>query len=110
MAFVLKKLNKLPVRVKGTLPGEDGKPVEFDFILHCKRLTQEEVEAEQNDKHGSVKGFLRGVAEGWEQVKDENGAAVTFSEDGLNGLLSTAGMPMLCFTSYMKQIAVAAKN
>lgn len=110
MAFVLKKLNKLPVRVKGSLPGEDGKPMEFDFTLHCKRLSQEEVEAEQADKDGSVKDFLRRVAEGWEDVKDESGAALTFSVDGLNGMLNNAGMPLLCFTSYMKQIAATAKN
>lgn len=110
MAFVLKKLNKLPVRVKGTLPGEDGKPVDFDFTLHCKRLTQEEVEAEQADKNGSVKDFLRRVTEGWEHVKDESGAATIFSLDGLNDLLNNAGMPMLCFSSYMKQIAATAKN
>lgn len=109
MAFVLKKLNKLPVRVKGTLPGEDGKPVDFDFTLHCKRLTQEEVEA-ANSTEGSIREFLRDVAEGWDAVKDENGAAVTFSSDGLNGMLSNAGMPLLCFTTYMKQIAVTAKN
>ncbi len=110
MAFVLKKLNKLPVRVKGVLPGEDGKPVDFDFTLHCKRLTQEEVEAEQSDKNGSVKDFLHRVAEGWEHVKDESGAAMIFSPEGLAGLLSNAGMPLLCFTSYMKQIAATAKN
>lgn len=110
MAFVLKKLNKLPVRVKGTLPGEDGKPVEFDFKLHCKRLTQEEVEAEHSDTDGSVKDFLRRVTEGWESVKDESGAAVIFSAEGLDDLLNNAGMPLLCFTSYMKQIAATAKN
>lgn len=110
MAYVLKKLNKLPVRVKGTLPGEDGKPIEFDFTLHCKRLTQDEIEAEQTNKDGSVKEFLRGVTEGWADVKDESGAATTFSLEGLNDMLAVAGMPMLCFTSYMKQIAATAKN
>ncbi|MGG7604630.1 hypothetical protein [Massilia sp. BKSP1R2A-1] len=110
MTYVLKKLNKLPVRVKGTLPGEDGKPVEFDFTLHCKRLSQEEIEAVQSDKDGSVKDFLRTNTEGWQDVKDEGGAAVIFSAEGLNEMLSAAGMPMLCFTSYMKQIAATAKN
>jgi len=110
MSFVLKKLNKLPVRVKGTLPGEDGKPVDFDFTLHCKRLSQEEIEAVQSDKDGSVKDFLRTNTEGWQDVKDEGGAAVIFSAEGLNDLLSNAGMPMLCFSSYMKQIAATAKN
>ena len=109
MAYVLKKRSKLPVRIKGTLPGEDGKPEDFDFTLHCKRLSQEEVEA-ANSTEGSIREFLRDVAEGWEGVKDEGGAAVTFSTDELNGMLSTAGMPLLCFTSYMKQIAVTAKN
>lgn len=110
MAIVLKKLNKLPVRVKGTLPGEDGKPIDFDFTLHCKRLTQDEFEAEHADKETGVKDFLRRVTEGWEHVKDESGAAVIFSLDGLNDLLNTAGMPLVCFTSYMKQISATAKN
>jgi hypothetical protein len=110
MAIVLKKLNKLPVRVKGTLTGEDGKPVEFDFTLHCKRLSQDEIEAVQADKDGSVKDFVRTNTDGWQDVKDEGGAVAIFSLEGLNELLSIAGMPMLCFTSYMKQIAATAKN
>lgn len=110
MPFVLKKMNKLPVRVKGTLPGEDGKPVHFDFTLHCKRLSQDEIEGVQSDEDGSVKHFVRTNTEGWQDVKDESGAAVIFSPEGLNDLLSNAGMPMLCFTSYMKQIAATGKN
>ena len=41
MAFKLVKRNKLAVKVKGTLPDDNGKPINFDFKLHCNRLSQE---------------------------------------------------------------------
>lgn len=110
MAFVLKKLNKLPVRVKGTLPGEDGKPVHFDFSLHCKRLSQDEIDAVIADKDSSLQDFVRSVAEGWDGVVQEDGQSVQFDQDGLDGMLAYAGMPTLCFQSYLKQIGAVAKN
>ena len=110
MAFVLKKLNKLAVQVKGSLPGEDGKPQNFDFTLHCKRLSQDEIEAVINDKSGSAQDFLRSVTEGWDRVVDEDGQPQQFEAESLDALMNQAGMPVVCFQAYLKQVAAVAKN
>lgn len=109
MAFILKKLNKLPVRVKGTLTGEDGKPEQFDFSLHCKRLDQDEIDAVKTDG-GSIKNFVKGVAEGWDTVLDATGSSVPFDQDRLGELIAFAGMPMLIMRCYLDQVSAAAKN
>lgn len=110
MAFMLVKRNKLPVRVKGTLPDEDGKPVDFDFTLKCKRLKQEEIDAVMNDKKGEVKDFVRNVAESWESVLDADKAPIEFAPAQLDELLDNAGLPMLILQCYLKQVAAVAKN
>lgn len=110
MAFKLVKRNKLPVRVKGTLPGDDGKPVDFDFVLNCKRLNQQEIDAVMGDKKGEVKEFVRNVAEGWDGVLDANDAPVEFASVKLDELLDNAGLPMLILQCYLKQVAAVAKN
>jgi len=110
MAFILKKLNKLPVKVKGALPGEDGKPVDFDFTLHCKRLTQIEIDTVMKDKKGEVTGFVQKVAEGWDDMLDADGGAISFSGERLNDLLANAGLPVLIMHSYLEQVSATAKN
>jgi len=110
MAFVLKTLNKIAVQIKGNLPDENGKPINFDFVLHCKRLTQDEIEAVIRDKDGTTQDFVRSVAEGWSRVLGEDGAPLAYSEEGLDALLSQAGMPVLVFQSYIKQVGAVAKN
>lgn len=110
MAFVLKKLNKLPVRVKGTLPGEDGKPMNFDFTLHCKRLSQDEIDAVIADKESTLQDFVRNVAEGWDDVLGDDKQPISFGQESLDGMLGNAGLPTLCFQAYLKQIGAVAKN
>ena len=110
MPFILKKRNKLPVEVKGTLPGEDGKPEHFDFILHCKRLTQKEIDAVMKDKKGEVTGFVKSVAEGWGLVLDAAGNAVPFSDEQFDAQLENPGLPVLIMHSYLEQVSATAKN
>jgi len=110
MAFILKKLNKLAVKVKGTLPDEDGKQIDFDFILNCKRLTQKEIDAVMKDKKGEVTGFVTSVAEGWSLVLDDTGNAVPFSNEQLAAQLDNAGLPVLIMHSYLEQVSATAKN
>ena len=110
MAFKLVRLNKLPVRVKGALPGEDGKPVAFDFTLHCKRLTQAEIDSVMKDKQGEVKGFVQNVAEGWDGVLDASGEAVPFACEQLDQMIDNAGLPMLIMHAYLEQVSATAKN
>lgn len=109
MAFKLVKRNKLPVRVKGTIPDEDGNPVAFDFTLHCKRLTQDEIDAVKTDG-GSIKGFVHHVAEGWDTVVDDKGSQVPFDHEQLDQVIGNPGMPMLVMRSYLEQVSATAKN
>jgi hypothetical protein len=111
MALRLVKRNKLRVPVKGTLKGEDGKPVNFDFVLLCDRLTQEEIDEAIKDKEESVKDFVQRVTTGWEDVLDESGQPMSFSADNLkNEVLQIAGMPVVCYQTYLKEIGAVVKN
>ncbi|WP_314435564.1 hypothetical protein [Massilia timonae] len=110
MAFVLKKLNKLPVKVKGALPDEDGKAINFDFTLHCKRKTQDEIDDVMKDKKSAVKEFVREVAEGWDGVLDAGGNAVPFANEELDELLDNPGLPLLIMHAYLEQVSATAKN
>lgn len=110
MAFKLVFLNKLAVAVKGVLPDESGKPMAFEFKLHCKRLNQDEIEAVTHDKKGEVKDFIRKVAQGWDDMLDEEGNPLLFSAEKLEQLINIAGMPVLVMRAYLEQIAATAKN
>lgn len=110
MAFILKKRNKLAVKIKGTLPDEDGKQIDFDFVLHCKRLTQGEIDVFMKDQKGKVAALVKDVAEGWGLVLDEAGNAVPFSGEQLDAQLENPGLPMLILQSYMEQVSATAKN
>ena len=108
--FKLVKRNKIAVAVKGTLPDEDGKPVNFDFKLHCRRLNQDEIDAAMKDKSGDVKKFLRDIAEGWEGVLAEAGTVVEFSPEQFDEVINNVGMPVVIMRSYLEQVAAVAKN
>lgn len=110
MAFKLVKRNKLRVPVKGTLKGEDGKPVNFNFTLLCERLTQDEIDEAMKNKEESVKDFVHRVTNGWEDVLDDAGQPLDFGTESLNSVLAEAGMPVVCYQSYMKEVGAVAKN
>lgn len=111
MAHKLVRRNKVPVQVKGELKGEDGQPVQFDFTLHCKRMTQPEIDASMANKTEPVKTFLHGVAEGWEGVLGEDNQAIPFNADNLTEVLANdAGMAMVCFQSYLRDNSAVVKN
>jgi len=110
MAFKLVKRNKISVAVKGTLPDEEGKPVHFDFKLHCKRLSQDEIDSAIKSRTGEIKGFIREVAQGWEGVLDEVGAQVPFSEEILDEMINEPGIPVMIMQAYLEQVSATAKN
>jgi hypothetical protein len=111
MAHKLVVRNKLPVQVKGTLKGEDGKPVEFDFVLKCKRLNQAEIDAMLANKAEPVKQFLHTIAEGWDGVLDDQGGALPFNAENFDAMLNNdPGMQSVCFQSYLRDVGAVAKN
>jgi len=108
--FKLVKRSKIAVAVKGALPDEDGKPVNFDFKLHCRRLNQDEIDVAMKDKSGDVKKFIRDIAEGWDGVLAEAGTALDFSPEQFDEVINNAGMPVVIMRSYLDQVAAVAKN
>lgn len=110
MSFKLVKRNKLRVPVKGTLADEDGKPVNFSFVLLCTRLTQTEIDEAIKNKDESVKEFVQRVITGWEDVLDDKGNAISFDADSLAAVLDQAGLPVVCYQSYLKEVGATVKN
>lgn len=110
MAFKLVKRNKLRVPVKGTLAGEDGKPVAFSFVLLCTRLTQTEIQSAIEDKGENVKDFVQRVTIGWEDVLNEDGTSMPFGVDTMADVMDQAGMPVVCYQQYLKEVGAVAKN
>jgi len=110
MSFKLVKRTKIRVPVKGFFNDEDGKPVHFNFVLLCSRLTQTEIEKAVNEKDESVKDFVQRVVTGWEDVLDEAGTPMLFDIDNLAAVLEQAGLPILCYQQYLKEISAVAKN
>jgi benzoyl-CoA reductase/2-hydroxyglutaryl-CoA dehydratase subunit BcrC/BadD/HgdB len=110
MAYKLVIRKKLRVPVKGTLKDEDGKPVNFNFVLLCDRLTQTEIDDAIKNKEESVKDFVQRVTNGWEDVLEEGGAPIPFDADTLAAVLEQAGMPVVCYQSYLKEVGAVVKN
>lgn len=110
MAFKLVTRNKLRVSVKGSIAGEDGKPVPFSFVLLCERLSQTKIEEAMNDKSETVKDFIKRVTNGWEDVTDDAGQPLNFDADNFGDVLDQAGMPAVCYTAYLKEVGAVAKN
>lgn len=110
MALKLIKRNKLRVPVVGTIKDEDGNPVKFDFVLHCKRLSQSQIDEELADKDGPVREFLQQVTEGWEGVLEESGEPLPFSPANLDLVLELPAMRAVCFQKYLKEVGATAKN
>jgi hypothetical protein len=110
MALKLVKRNKLRVPVKGTFAGEDGKPVNFSFVLLCIRLTQSEIDEALKNRDESVTDFVKRLVTGWEDVLDEAGVPVEFDDENLAAMLDQAGMPVVCYQLYLKEVGAVVKN
>jgi hypothetical protein len=110
MALKLVIRKKLRVPVKGSFKDEDGKPVNFEFVLICDRLSQTEIDDAIKNKDETVKAFVQRVATGWESVLAEDGQPLRFDADNLAAVLDQAGMPVVCYQSYLKEVGAVVKN
>ncbi len=113
MAHKLVVRKKLKVHVKGELKGEDGTPVPFDFHLHCKRKTQDEINELVGGNAGqSIKVFLKENTEGWDDdMQDEHGKPLEFTAENFDTVLNQdPGMAMVCFQSYLRDCGAVVKN
>ena len=108
MALKMTKRTKLPVKVNGSITGEDGLPVSFAFTLLCKRYTQAQLDqVHKND--ALVRDFLTDVVEGWESVNDSENNPLEFNSENMGELFQEAGMRGVCFNAYMRDVSAVAK-
>lgn len=113
MALKLAIADVIGVKVEGTLTDESGAAKPFRFVLRVDRLPHDEVKKALDDKNESVQAFFAQHARGWQDqqlVLDEDGKPASFSQEALAVLLTIAGMANTCWTAYLSQVVVAAKN
>lgn len=110
MALKLIVRNKLRVPVKGSIADEDGRQVPFSFVLLCDRMSQSQIEETLKNKDEPVTDFIQRVTKGWEDVIDATGQPMAFDDDNFAAVMDQAGLPGVCFQSYMKEVGAVAKN
>ncbi len=110
MAIKLVVSNTVAFKVKGSINDAAGVPQPFDFSLTCERLDHDRINAVVQDNNGLMADFMKQVTRDWSGVKDEDGKAMEFSEDGFAQLMRIHGMSGLCFHAYMQESGAKPKN
>ena len=82
MAFIKKKVSAYPWPVEVKKPSEQS-PGEFEvstFIVKFKRLKKSELTKFEGEQDFAA---LKLIIAGWEQIEDEGGKAITFTDKNL---------------------------
>lgn len=110
MALRITVSDKVRIKIKGSIAGEDG-PEPFDFSLLCKRLDSDQIADELNNAERKIKDFVLSVAEGWQGVKEEDGSPAEFSEKAFAHVLRKyPNMAQLIFSTYLRDCGAMAGN
>lgn len=90
---------------------------EFNFVLTCTRLTDQEwrdrVAAVPGEQAAKLKGVLAGLITGWKDqglVVGEDGRPADFCPESLEAMFQTPGINDVILTGYLKAIGAKAKN
>lgn len=112
MAYKLAIGNIIKVPVHFTI-NDEGKSVDFDFTLTCKRISQDEMTATMEKGEHLVSTFMERVITGWNGQKlvlDDEGNEAPFTKDALQLMLGITGVPMVFYLAYLKECRAKAKN
>lgn len=112
MAFKLAIANVVKVPVKLTL-NNGGKIAAFAFSVTADRLDQDQIKTSLGDGEALISEFLTEVVHDWHGqtlVIDENDKPADFGPEALEMMLSTAGVSMVIFNAYLKEVGAKAKN
>ena len=113
MKYKLAIADVLGVKVEGSITDDAGVQKPFSFVLQCHRLAHDVMKATVMDKQESIVDFFAKHARGWtgqRLVLDEEGAPAPFTPEALAVLFGIAGMANTCWTAYLNQVVVSAKN
>lgn len=110
MAIKIVVSNKVGFKVKGSINNEQGSAEPFEFFIVAERLDTDRIEAVARNQEGSLADFLADVVVDWKGVKDEEGAAVEYSEESLRQLCKIPGLAGLIFQAYFAEVGAKAKN
>jgi hypothetical protein len=126
MAFVLDAAKKpLSGTVAWKIPG-DGEPLEISFKAFFKRLTQDEIKAQLADigiaweiepealteeekalERKSNRELVLAVLEGWDDLVNDDGSPVVFSDITRDDVLSIQGAEVAFINSWIESITGA---
>lgn len=112
MARKLAIQNSVKVPVKFTL-NNSGKVAAFSYSVVCDRIDQDEIKARLNNQDEMISDFLAQIITGWEGqtlVVEEDGTPADFDAESLSLMLTTAGVSLAIFQSYMKECGAKTKN
>jgi hypothetical protein len=113
MGFKLTVAEMIGVKVEGTLKDEGGNDKPFNFVLVCKRLSQDEMKATFADKDEPILAFFERNARDWhgqQLVLADDNKPAPYTADALRVLLSISGMGAVCWQAYVAQVSATAKN
>lgn len=100
-----------PVKVE--FPTDDGKKKTVEFQAQFKRLSQQEIEEQQEALTSGAlgdRGVIDQVMIGWKGVADEDGVPVEFNESNLASLLSMFPTQPSIVRAYFDSLKNVAKK
>lgn len=104
--------NTVKVPVKLTL-NNGGKIASFSFSVLANRLDQAQIKANLDDSESLISEFLAEIIHDWSGqtlVLDDDDKPSDFSAEALDLMLGVAGVSVVIFQSYLKEVGAKAKN
>lgn len=104
--------NTVEFTVKGTVPGDAGKPEPFSFTLTATRAKQSEIEdmlEQLRSGAGVVQAWMAERVHGWKDVTEPDGSPVPYSAQAFGELLDVPGLSGVVFSAYVEACSAKGK-
>lgn len=113
MQFKLAIGDKVGVRVEGEYTDAAGDAKPYTVVLECRRLSVEQLEAEQKKEGGTFAAFFAEHTFGWRDqtlVLGDDDKPAPFSPEALAFAMQTPGFVLAAYQAYLAQVGVRQKN
>lgn len=108
--FAIGNIVEVPVKFS---VNDGAKTSSQTVTLVCDRMSEDERNESLKKDGLSVTDFMKKVTTGWKEQRfllEEDGRPAEFSADALSALLGFPGLPVLAFTTYLKESGAKEKN